>query len=74
MTYPTPNAEGHYWGKFVHKMPNGEDWVSVDWEVVQVFDNGGEDCDMLRVAVPGIEPSQPIDAFTWGPRVPDFQP
>lgn len=70
-----PSEEGHYWGKLVHprKMPEGEDWASPDWEVVQVSDNGGEGDDKWRVYVPGIQPGQLLDGFVWGPRVPDFR-
>lgn len=73
-THPMPNIEGHYWAKLVHphKEPEDEDWVSPDWEVVQVNDNNGSGEDKWRVSVPGIEPGQLIDAFIWGPRIPDF--
>jgi hypothetical protein len=76
MPHPTPDTEGFYWAKLVHphKMPQGEDWASVDYEVVRVCDNNGTGEDQWRVAVPGIEPGQLIDAFIWGPRVPDFKP
>ncbi len=76
MEHPIPNAEGFFWAKLVHphRMPVGEYWVSVDWEVVSVWDNNGEGDDKWRASVPGIEPCQPLDAFIWGPRVPDFKP
>lgn len=75
-TYPTPDAEGHYWAKL--KLADNSDHNSFSWEVVQVYDNimrpwceadieGGE-CQFVHV--PGIEQSQPIDAFVWGPPVP----
>ncbi|WP_156783391.1 hypothetical protein [Roseovarius nubinhibens] len=72
--HPTPSAEGHYWAKLVHPHhePEGEEWASYDWEVVQVNYNNGTGEDQWRVYVPGIEPGQLIDAFIWGPRVPDF--
>tara|TARA_R110002124_G_scaffold51390_5_gene148773 strand:+ start:43288 stop:43593 length:306 start_codon:yes stop_codon:yes gene_type:complete len=73
---PTPDKEGHFWAKLVHPsdMPEGEDWASPDWEVVQVNDNNGTGSDQWRVFVPGIEPGQMLDAFIWGPEVPQFNP
>ncbi|OAN76730.1 hypothetical protein A8B82_15155 [Sulfitobacter sp. EhC04] len=75
MPHPTPTEEGFYWAKLVHprRMPEGEDWASVNYEVVQVSDNNGTGEDQWRVYVAGIEPGQMIDAFIWGPRVPDFK-
>lgn len=76
MTYPIPAEAGHYWAKLERpeRMPEREDWVSTDWEVVQVFENGGYPGDALRVSVPGVSPSQTVGALDWGPRVavPDF--
>ena len=74
--YPTPHSEGHFWAKLIHPldMPEGEDWTSSDWEVVQVNDNNGTGDDQWRVHVPGIEPGQMMDAFVWGPRIPHFNP
>ena len=73
---PTPDQEGHYWAKLVHphEMPEGEDWASPDWEVVQVNDNNGTGDDQWRVHVPGIEQGQLLDAFIWGPKIPHYQP
>lgn len=77
--YPTPAQAGHYWAKLkLADQPDGEEWNSSNWEVVQVFDNilrpwceadieTGE-CQM--VSVPGVSRAQPIDAFVWGPPVP----
>ncbi|KEP71748.1 hypothetical protein DL1_00040 [Thioclava dalianensis] len=72
--HPTPNRPGHYWAKLVHptRMPEGEDWASTDWEVVQVNDNNGEGDERLSVSVPGIEPGQWIPDFVWGPEVRPF--
>ena len=75
MTYPTPDREGHYWAKL--RLADNPDHNTHTWEVVFVFDNimrpwceadieSGE-CQM--VSVPGMEASQLIDAFIWGPRV-----
>lgn len=65
--YPTPNLEGHWWAKL--KLHDNPDLNSVDWEVVQVFDNNGEGDEAFMVSVPGIEGGQRIDAFVWGPAV-----
>lgn len=72
--HPTPNRPGHYWAQLIHpsRMPEGEDWASTDWEVVQVNDNNGEGDERLSVSVPGIEPSQWVPDFVWGPEVPPF--
>lgn len=78
--YPTPDRPGHYWAKLVHpsQMPLGEDWRSADWEVVSVDINdpcGSQgDPEYLSVLVPGVEPTQWVDDFVWGPRVADFRP
>ncbi len=76
--YPTPDHEGHFWAKLkLADAPEGEDWTSHDWEVVQVFDNiirpwceaDIETGECMMVHVPGVERSQAIDAFVWGPAV-----
>lgn len=73
--YPTPTQPGHYWAKLITptRMPVGDDWRSVDWEVVQVFINDGpgfeNDPEYFGVAVPGIGPSQWLPDFVWGPPV-----
>lgn len=69
--YPTPDREGFFWAKLVHPsgMPEGEEWQSVDWEVVQVFDNNGEGDERWGVSVPGISPMQCILDFIWGMEV-----
>lgn len=66
--FPTPAGEGHWWAKL--KLHDDPELNSVDWEVVQVFDNNGEDAEAFMVSVPGIERSQRIDMFVWGPPVP----
>lgn len=66
--YPTPDREGHWWAKL--KLHDDPDLNSVNWEVVQVFDNNGEGEYAFMVSVPGIERGQPLDAFVWGPSVP----
>jgi len=75
-TYPTPTREGHYWAKL--KLSDNPDLNSVDWEVVQVFENIArpwcqadvETGECLMAHVPGVERSEPVDAFVWGPPVP----
>jgi hypothetical protein len=69
--YPAPTSEGWHWAKLIHpsKMPEGEDWASGDWEVVNVCYNGGEGDEKYVVCVSGIEPSQWIPDFVWGPEV-----
>ena len=76
MSYPTPETEGHYWAKL--RLAEDPDHNSVNWEVVQVFDNiprpwceaDIETGECMMVHVPGIEQSQALDAFVWGPPVP----
>jgi hypothetical protein len=66
--HPTPAREGHWWAKL--RLHDNADLNSVNWEVVQVFDNNGEGEFAFMASVPGIEGAQPIDAFVWGPHVP----
>ena len=84
MPYPTPDHEGWFWAKLVHprRMPEGEDWKSVDWEVVQVDRNSlGGLCEADREAgeeefsalVVGVTPSQSLQDFVWGPEVPPLR-
>lgn len=48
---------------------NGEDWVSPDWELVEVHDNNGEGDEKFSVSVFGIPVTQwPLD-FYWGPKI-----
>lgn len=67
VTYPMPTHEGHWWAKL--KLHDNPDLNSVDWEVVQVFDNNGDGDLAFMASVPGLEGSQPLDAFVWGPKV-----
>lgn len=70
--YPTPDREGHYWAKLVHptKMPAGNDWRSLDWEVVFVVHNGGDNPnEEWGVLVTGVGPMQWLVDCVWGPRV-----
>ncbi len=77
--YPPPDREGYYWAKLVHpsKMPEGEDWASPDWEIVEVCNNNvddPEDDEHWIIFVPGIGPPQWWKDFIWGPRVKDRAP
>ncbi len=69
--YPTPDHDGHFWAKLKTPTgePEGEDWASTDWEVVQVFDNHGEDDEKWAVFVPGVPVTQWLHDFFWGPEV-----
>jgi hypothetical protein len=75
VSYPIPTSEGHFWAKL--RLCDNPDHRSVNWEVVQVFDNilrpwceadieGGE---CMMASVPGVEGAHPLDAFVWGPAV-----
>lgn len=74
--YPTPEHEGHWWAKL--KLADNPADNSSQWEVVQVWDNilrpwceaDIETGECMMVSVPGLEGSQLIDAFVWGPPVP----
>lgn len=72
---PTPTKEGFYWAKLVAptRVPPNEtadDWKSVDFEPVEVFDNNGEGDEALMVMVIGRELSQHLHAFEWGHEIP----
>lgn len=71
MKYSTPRSPGFFWAKLIHpsEMPEGEDWSSSHWEVVEVFDNNGEDEEEFGVFVGGIGPIQWVQDFIWGPEV-----
>jgi len=71
---PAPEEPGHYWGRWHSPAPgtvdDGECCDGEEWEVHQVFVNSVEPGpDRLRVFVPGVEESQPLDGFEWGPEV-----
>lgn len=72
--YPFPNREGFFWAKLVtvNDEPKGEDWASLDWEVVQVCDNNGEGDEAFYVNVPGVPKLQWPKNLVWGPEV--FKP
>jgi hypothetical protein len=67
-----PNREGFFWAKLVTptRMPIGEDWRSLNWEVVEVIFNGGDaDDEEFGVLVPGVSPMQWQKDFIWGPQI-----
>lgn len=72
MKWPTPTKPGFYWGKWriadeSEKSAEYETYLPDDtWEVMDVFENdvSGED---LRVQISGVEHSQSIENFIWGP-------
>lgn len=74
----TPTKPGWYWAKLVRptNMPEGEDWASSDWEIVEVYENCLDETDdeYLAVFVGGIGPSQWLKDFEWGPEVKDKPP
>lgn len=71
--FATPTNPGFYWAKLVHpsRMPEGEDWASADWEVVEVFMNCLDESSPIHlgVHVGGMIPVQWIEDFVWGPKV-----
>ncbi|RWR14234.1 hypothetical protein [Paenirhodobacter populi] len=66
-----PKKSGFYWGRWHTPArgtaDGGEMCTGTAWEVHEVwlagFDEG------LKVFVPGVEKSQPLDAFEWGEEV-----
>ena len=75
--YPTPTAPGFYWAKWKiasEGTRDGDQLTPNDrWEPVEVAVNSGspEDQDRLRVDVPGVERSQSLSNFFWGPELID---
>lgn len=70
--HPTPDKPGTYWAKWKIADPDTPPDMLTHgspWEAVQVFDNGGDGSEPFRVAVPGVEQSQSLDGFYWGPRI-----
>jgi hypothetical protein len=63
-----PHCEGHYWAKQTATEHGDAMELSDAWEVVQTFDNAGIGF-ALRVLVPGVPRSEPVENFQWGPRV-----
>lgn len=70
--YSTPEQPGTYWAKWKiaedGTREGNELMPSSQWEAVQVLENGGDDpSDFLRVLVPGVQKSQSLENFMWGP-------
>ena len=69
-----PDGPGFYWAKWLWRIADdgtreGDELTPLDpWEVVEVFKNtlDTDDEDHLRVAVAGVETSQPLISFFWG--------
>jgi len=68
-----PKTTGFYWAKWVrtdrHTKYASELTPSADWDVVYVFENAlhkGEGAP-FRVLVIGVEETQSIENFEWGP-------
>lgn len=63
-----PQVPGYYWAKMtsVSNEPEGEDWLSGKWEIVEVNDNNGEGDEALSVQVFGIPVTQWLHNFEWG--------
>ena len=73
----TPTKEGFYWAMLVN--PTGfadnetaDDWKSVYFETVEVFDNNGApgSGEELMVFCLGRDKAQRLDAFEWGEQIP----
>lgn len=73
--YKTPTKSGFYWAKWricADGTADEEMFQPEDrWCPVEVYVNTSDptDDDFFRVFVLGVEKSQPIDGFVWGPRV-----
>lgn len=80
-----PTTPGYYWAKlktpsegYLHGILNApihvaaeDDWVSGEWEIVEVHDNNGEpgSAEEFSVSVFGIPVTQwPLD-FIWGAKI-----
>lgn len=78
--HPTPTDPGTYWAKWriaSEGTRNGDELTPSDkWEAVQVHVNDthgkvGEP-EYFYVSVPGVEQTQWLDQFVWGPMIPQF--
>lgn len=67
---PIPNTPGWYWAKWKiadEGTRDGDDALSGDrWEVVDVYNPTNPDGE-LRVFVSGVERTQSLENFFWGP-------
>lgn len=76
MTNP-PTEPGYFWAKLVtpyYGGEAGEDWKSLDWEIVEVYDNNGSGDEQFAVHVFGVPYSQWLPSFVWGPKVTTDRP
>lgn len=68
-----PRKPGYYWAKLLDPTYDceGEDWVSSDWEIVELNDNNGPNGsgEELSVSVFGVRVTQWPKDFEWGPPV-----
>jgi len=68
-----PRNPGFYWAKWRiadEGTRDGDEATPSDkWEVVEVFMNSTEptDDEYMRVSIPGVDRSQHITNFVWGP-------
>lgn len=74
-----PHQEGFWWGQWHTKAPgtsDPDDPAGDEWEVMHVVENSLDpaDVDHLMVMVPGVAKWQPLENFTWGPRLEDYRP
>lgn len=73
--HPSPKAEGFYWAIWTSCAPGTADedaWCcSGEWEPVEVWVNGFEadDPEYFMVFVGGVQQSQLISNFKWGPQI-----
>lgn len=74
----TPDHEGFFWARWLKAVPGTDDNGDgcpgpelADWEVVNVFENGGDpdNADFYMVAVAGVAKGQSLDCFEWGEEV-----
>jgi hypothetical protein len=70
---PLPRRTGFYWAKWLaaeRDVRHGPALISSnDWDVVYVFENTVDkrEGEFLRVLVVGVEGTQSIENFEWGP-------
>ena len=68
-----PRRTGFYWAKWIRAdqdTKHGPELVpSAEWDVVYVFENAvaKEHGELFRVLVAGVEATQSIKDFEWGP-------
>jgi len=73
MSGAAPTREGFYWAKWRiadDGTREGEELTpSDDWEVVYLFENSQDEAsdERFMASVPGVERSQSVENFFWGP-------